>query len=345
MSTLTQSGAAPPKSTALAGGLMLAATFFWAGNIVAGKVALAGFSPLALAELRMAMTAILYWIIYLSLMGWRRHHFSTLENGSPLADMAERTMFAPPTRSLHPSRRQWLILLAMALTGITLNQIFYIGGLAKTSVTHAGLIQAIGPVMVLLLAASIRTERLTLQKIAGMTVSFAGVAILLAEKPGKASGAHWQGDVMMIVAGAVFAVYTILMKEVAHVYDTLTLNAITFGLGALLLIPFCARATARVDFGRVSTSAWLGLAFMVLFGSLAAYLIYGFALQKLSASTVASFSYLQPVMAAALGVWLLSERITVKTVVGGVIILAGVYLTEHARGEKHHIHHLATGKV
>lgn len=341
MSAPPQSATAPPKSTTAAGGLMLGATFFWAGNIVAGKVALAGFSALALAELRMAATAILYWIIYLSLIGWRRHRTAVSANPHSREGMAHHPPPSPP----RPSPRQWLILVAMALTGITLNQIFYIGGLAETSVTHAGLIQAIGPVMVLLLAASIRTERLTWQKIAGMTVSFAGVAILLAEKPGKASGAHWQGDVMMIVAGAVFAVYTILMKEVAHVYDTLTLNAIVFGLGAVLLIPFCARATAHVDYGRVSTGAWTGLGFMVLFGSLAAYLIYGFALQKLSASTVASFSYLQPVMAAALGVWLVSERITLKTVVGGAIILGGVYLTERARGEKYHMHHLATGKV
>ncbi|MGH9449449.1 MAG: DMT family transporter [Terriglobia bacterium] len=302
----------------MAGGLMLLTTFFWAANIVAGKMALLGFSALALAQLRMAAAALLYWIIYVSIRG---------------------------LPSLRPSKRQWLILGAMALTGITLNQIFYIGGLAKTSVTHAGLIQAIGPVMVLLLASSVRMESLTLQKIAGMVVSFAGVAVLLVEKPGKASGAHWTGDLLMIAAGAVFAVYTILMKEVAHLYDTLTLNAMVFGIGAVLLIPFCARATARAAWGRVSAEAWLGLAFMVLFGSLAAYLIYGFALQKLSASTVASFSYLQPVMAAALGVWLLAEHITVKTVVGGAIILAGVFLTEHARGTKRHVHHLATGKV
>lgn len=315
---LSDAAPARPSNTAAASGLMLLTTFFWAGNIVAGKLALAGFSALALAQLRMAATAVLYWIIYLSIRG---------------------------LPSLRPTRRQWLILGAMALTGITFNQIFYIGGLAKTSVTHAGLIQAIGPVMVLLLAGFMRMEALTLGKIAGMAVSFAGVAILLIEKPGKASGAHWTGDLLMIAAGAVFALYTILMKEVAHLYDTLTLNAIVFGLGTILLIPFCARSTARVAWHHVSMEAWLGLAFMVLFGSLAAYLIYGFALQKLSASTVASFSYLQPVMAAALGVWLLSERITLKTVVGGAIILAGVYLTEHARGSKRHMHHLATGKV
>jgi drug/metabolite transporter (DMT)-like permease len=199
--------------------------------------------------------------------------------------------------------------------------------------------------MVLLLAGFLHVETFTLQKIAGMVICFAGVAMLLLEKPGNASGAHWSGDLMMIAAGGVFAWYTILMKEVAHLYDTLTLNALVFGLGAILLVPFCASATGRVQWHHVSGRAWLGLGFMVLFGSLAAYLIYGFALQELTASTVASFSYLQPIMAAALGVWLLGERITTGTVFGGVVILAGVYLTEHARGAKRHIRHLATGKV
>ncbi|MGH9446441.1 MAG: DMT family transporter [Terriglobia bacterium] len=316
--SLTGTVSSKPKNTVAASSLMLLTTFFWAGNLVAGKFALTGFSSLALAQVRMAASGLLYWVLYISYRG---------------------------LPSLRLSRRQWLILGLMALTGITLNQIFYIGGLARTSVTHAGLIQAIGPVMVLLLAGFLRIETLTRWKIAGMGVSFTGVAILLIERPGRASGAHWSGDLMMIAAGGVFAWYTILMKEVAHLYDTLTLNALVFGLGAILLVPFCASATARVSWAHVSGRAWAGLGFMVLFGSLVAYLIYGFALQELAASTVASFSYLQPVMAAALGVWLLGERITVSTIVGGAVILAGVYLTEHARGAKRHIRHLATGKV
>jgi drug/metabolite transporter (DMT)-like permease len=184
-----------------------------------------------------------------------------------------------------------------------------------------------------------------MHKIPGMAICFAGVAVLLFEKHPGGSGAHWQGDAMLIAAGAVFAVYTALMKEVAHAYDTLTLNAIVFGLGAILLIPFGASATLKIDFRHVSGRAWLGLGFMVLFGGLVAYLIYGFALQELTASSVASFSYLQPLFAAATSVWLLGERITTGAVLGGTVILAGVYLTERARGVKRHIPHLATGKV
>lgn len=318
MASSAAGGAQPRPKMGLASALMLVTTFFWAGNIVAGKMALTGFSALALAQLRMATAAILYGALYVA---WR---------GFPV---------------FHLKRRQWLVLVLMALTGITLNQIFYIGGLARTSVTHTGLIQAAGPVMVLLLAGVMRLESLTLGKVVGMSISFLGVAVLLIEKSPQGTGAHWQGDVILLAAGAVFAYYTILMKEVANVYDTLTLNALVFGLGAILLVPFCARPVARVDWRHVPAQAWWGLVFMVLFGSLIAYLIYGFALQELSASYVAAFSYLQPIMAAALGVWLVGEKISGTVVLGGALILLGVYLTELKRGKRKHIRHLASGKV
>lgn len=309
---------APGRGGGMANGLMLLTTFFWASNIVAGKVALAGFNALALAQLRMAATAILYVLLYVA---WR---------GIP------RVRLSP---------RQWLVLGLMALTGITLNQICYIGGLAKTSVTHTGLIQAIGPIMVLLLAASMRKEALTSRKILGMAISFAGVALLLIGKPAQGSGANWLGDLILIAASGFFAYYTILMKEVADCYDPLTLNTLVFGLGAILLVPFCATSIAEVRWDKISSHAWYGLAYMVLFGSLVAYLIYAFALEKLSASNVAAFAYLQPVMAALLGIWLLAEKVSLKVVLGGALILCGVYLTERARGERKHIQHLATGRI
>lgn len=311
-------GRAPIHRNGMAEALMLFTTFCWAGNIVAGKIALQAFSPLALAQVRMGAAAIIYIAVYIA---WR---------GVP---------------RLHLTRRQWLLLAVMAFTGITANQIFYIGGIAKTSVTHAGLIQAIGPIMVLLLAAAMGTEALTSRKIAGMAVSFTGVAILLVEKAPRGSGATWVGDVMLIIAAAVFSYYTILTKEVSDQYDSLTLNALVFGLGAIFLIPFCAVSVQRVRWDSIPLQAWMGLLFMVLFGSFVAYLIYAFALERLSASNVAAFAYLQPVMAALLGIWLLNERVSYQAVIGGALILGGVYLTERERGERKNIHHLARGRI
>lgn len=306
------------RQNGIANALMLVTTFCWASNIVAGKVALTGFDPLALAQLRMAGAAILYLLLYVVWRGRPR-----LQLGKP----------------------EWLMLALMALTGITLNQICYIDGLARTSVTHTGLIQAIGPVMVLLLSASMGMESLNHGKIIGMAISFVGVALLLLERPAQGSGANWLGDLIVLAAGGFFAYYTILVKKSATRYDPLTSNALVFGLGAIFLIPVCLHSVVQIRWSQMPLHAWLGLAYMVLFGSFVAYLIYAFALEKLSASTVAAFAYLQPLMAALMGMWLVGEKISLSVVLGGALILFGVYFTERARGERKNIHHLARGRI
>jgi len=99
----------------------------------------------------------------------------------------------------------------------------------------------------------------------------------------------------------------------------------------LLMIPFAARSVRQIRWDSVSPGAWGGLAFMVVLGTVVAYLFYAFALTELSASRVAAFAYLQPVVAALLGVWLLRERITPTVLAGGALILSGVYLAERER--------------
>lgn len=306
------------RRNGIASALMLVTTFCWASNIVAGKVALTGFDPLALAQLRMAGAAIVYLLLYVVWRGRLR-----LRLGKP----------------------EWLMLGLMALTGITLNQICYIGGLAQTSVTHTGLIQAIGPVMVLLLSASMGMESLTHGKMIGMAISFTGVSLLLLEQPAQGSGANWRGDLIVLAAGGFFAYYTILVKKSATRFDPVTSNALVFSLGAIFLIPVCLHSVLQIQWRQIPLHAWLGLAYMVLFGSFVAYLIYAFALEKLSASTVAAFAYLQPLMAALMGMWFVGERISLSAVLGGTLILFGVYLTERARGERRNIHHLARGRI
>ena len=73
---------------------------------------------------------------------------------------------------------------------------------------------------------------------------------------------------------------------------------------------------------------------MIVFGSVVSYLLFAYVLTELAASRVAAFNYLQPVIASGLAIWLLSERLTSKVVMGGGLILAGVYLTERERGEE-----------
>lgn len=287
--------------------LMLVATFCWGANIVAGKEALRGFGPLALTQLRVIGAALILGILFL----------------------ASREKL-----SFRLTRRRWMTLVVLALCGVTFNQLFFIAGLARTSVAHTGLIVAIGPVMVLVLSCLMRLEALTALKFLGMVISFGGVAVLTTGKVGQGDQGHWLGDVIVLAGTAVFSYYTILVKEMAEEVDALALNALTYGLGTLLMLPFGAGAVFAVHWESLSAKAWWGLAYMIVFGSVVPYLIYVLALTALTASRVAAFGYLQPVIASGLGLWLLAERITPRVVVGGILILLGVYFSERERGDK-----------
>ena len=286
--------------------LMLIATFCWATNIIAGKEALRGFGALALAQMRVSGASAIYVVLFLA---W------------------------PRRPSLRRSRRDWAFLGLAALFGVTLNQLFFIGGLARTSAAHTALIVALGPVMVLALSRMLRMEALTLLKSVGILVSFCGVAVLTTSKGGGGDGVHWQGDLLAFAASSVFAYFTILVKKAAVQSDALTLNTIVFTLGSVLMLPFTAPELLAVRWSAMPSLAWWSLAYMVILGSVLAYLLFAFVLAEFTPSRVAAFNYLQPLIAISLGVWMLGEKVTSGLIAAGALILVGLYLTERKNSD------------
>ncbi len=285
---------------------MLVAVSCWAINMVATKEALLGFSPLSLAMVRAVAAALVFWILFL---------------------------FFRDRSLLRLTRGQWLRFLLMAFCGITMDQLLFIEGVAHTDVPHAALIVAVEPVMVLALSVLMSLETLTMLKGVGMALSFSGVVLLTYGKTGHANHADWLGNLILMAEVVVFAVYTILVKEVSDQYDVVTLNSMVFGLGALMMVPFCATAVWHLQWSRIPMRSVLGLGFMIFFSSVIAYLLYVFALKGLTAARVEAFYYIEPVIATGLGIWLLHDRVGLWVILGGGLILLGVYFTEWERGE------------
>lgn len=283
----------------LAYGAMLSVTCLIAGNFLAGKYGLQGFAPSALAQLRVSAAALVLVGIFLS----RGKH------------------------SRLPARfKEWLVLAALAFLGITVNQLCFMNGLARTSVLHAGLIGGLGPVVILGLSVLTAVETFTVLKVSGMLISLGGVILLVTQKAGSGAQPTLVGDAIVFGATAAFASYIVLEKRIVGRYDNLTLNAVIFGLGALLMLPFTVRSIVAVRWSDVPLRAWWGLGFMAFGGSVIAYVLYAFALSKLTASKVGAFSFLQPILVAVLAVLFANEHITVMESVGGVLVLVGMYL-------------------
>ena len=300
------------SGTALLYALIFLMVVFWSGNYIAGKIALREFSPLLLAGLRIGLAGVAMVPLYF----WERAKL-----GAGMSAGAARTSACATGH-----------LLLLGLLGVTLNQVFFIVGLSRTSVAHAAILIGLTPIQVLVIAGLRGQERITARKAAGMAIALAGVAVLKWFEPaigtGVGAGTTWTGDFVVFLGGLCFALFTVFGKEATARYSTITMNTYAYVGGAVALLPLTLWEASRQPLAHVSAGAWLAAVYMALFPSVIAYLIYYHALAHMTASRVSAFSYLQPVFASIMGVVILSERLGTPVIAGGLVILTGVYLAE-----------------
>lgn len=295
------------RSHALMHMLMFGTTFCWAVNIIAVKEALTGFHSFALTQISITLAGIIFIVLFL---------------------------FTGKFRNLKLARRDWVFMIFTGVTGVALNQLCFVAGLEYSSASHAGLIVALGPVMVLVLSSTIGLEPLTIPKFVGMLVAFGGVAILTTAKGGAGHHKALMGDLILLAGTALFAAYTIMVKEVADKCDALTINTLAYLVGVPLLAPVTIPAVLEVHWGEIPTGAWWALAYMIFFGSVVPYLIFALAMTELTAARVAAFGYFQPLIATTFAVWMLHESLSARLFIGGALVLGGLYLTERERGDE-----------
>jgi drug/metabolite transporter (DMT)-like permease len=286
-----------PSSLRLYGLISLMA-LGWSLNFIIGKIALREFPALLLSCLRTTLAGLLMLPVY----------------------------FLRPNRHGRFSARSGLPLVALGILGVVCNQVLFVLGLNRTSVAHASILVCTAPVIVLLIAAAARQERITAMKLAGLATAVAGVTILQTARH-HGSGATLAGDALVISSSLAFALFTVLGKRYTREYGTVTLNTYAYATGALLLVPLTLWQGAGFPFAQVSAAAWISLAYMALVPSVICYLIYYWALTHIPATRASAFSYVQPVIATLVAIPVLSEHVTAQVVLGGALTLGGVYIT------------------
>lgn len=222
------------------------------------------------------------------------------------------------------------LMLVLGLCGVALNQAFFVVGLAMTSVAHAAIVSALGPVQVLLIAAMRGQERLTAGKLGGLAVAFTGVGVLQLAKSGH-SGASLRGDLFVYASTLLFACFSVFGKAPSRRIGAFTMTSIAYMGSGLAMIPVVAITGKDLNWSALPWGVWAGLLYMAAFSSVIAYLIYNYALTWVQASRVAAFCYAQPILAALLGWLILGEALTALVVVSAALVLAGVMLVERAR--------------
>ena len=294
------------KSRRLLGALAaLGAVLIWGFTFVPSKLALAEMGPFTLAVLR----------FLLALM-----------------------VILPAIRLLPPSARvrrvPWRVLALAGLTGVTLYFGFQNVGLALTSAAEAGLIAGAVPALTAAGSALVLHERMTRSRLLGISASVVGVAIVVLAGNAARGGGSLVGDLLIMGAMIAWVFYTLVNKSVSGRMPDGVLLAYTMTLGTLFMLPTIPVELSMVGFGPVSVGGWLSVLFLGVGGSAAAFYCWNTALHYLDASEASTYINLVPVVTVLSAALMLGERPAPGQLVGGALVMLGVYLAGRNGGPR-----------
>jgi drug/metabolite transporter (DMT)-like permease len=190
----------------------------------------------------------------------------------------------------------------------------------------AALLVAMVPLWVVVLRA-LTGDRPRSRTVIGVLIGFVGLTILIV--PSGDAGTTTVGGILLIIGASLsWSIGSLLAGRVAVPANPFvtTFYEMLAGGSVLVLIGLVAGETKDVDFGAISGRSWLALAYLVLMGSVVAFSAYVWLLHHAPISLVATYAYVNPVIAVLLGALILNEPITAAVVAGGAVIVLGVVL-------------------
>lgn len=226
------------------------------------------------------------------------------------------------------ARSDWPRLLACAFFGVAFNQLLFFKGLSLTSPIHASVLMLVTPILVLLGAAFALKEKVLWHRWLGIALGVTGAALLVVSAARTDKQASALGDVLVFLNAASYAVYLILAKPLLSRYSALTLTKYTFLLAVPMVLPFGLPELARVNWAEMPVAVYTAIAFIVLFVTIAAYLLNAWTMQFVSPGTVGAYIYLQPVCAVALSLALGIDSLSLQKVLYMLLIFGGVFLAQ-----------------
>ncbi len=281
----------------------------WGGTWVAARFAVQEAPPLAVAVWRFFFAAS----SLLVLVRWRHGRLPPLE------------------------RREFWLIVALGATGIFLYNLFFLFGMQYITAGRGALVVATTPVITLLLAAGWLKERMTPAKAAGSALAFLGCLLVIGRGDPLAlvAGRIGAGEWLILGCALMWSLYTLIgrlgtQSLARRNLGALVMTAYASCAGFLMLLAAALMENPAQLVPHYSLSAWGAILFLGLLGTTLGFTWFSGAVQKIGAQRASVFINLVPLAAVLQGAWLLGERLDASALVGGLLVIGGVLLTQGA---------------
>lgn len=279
---------------------MLGANTMWGLMAPIAKMVMAAgiVSPLLMTNFRILGAALLFWTASL---------FAPYEK-------------VPP--------RDLLLLAGAAMLGILFNQGCYVFGVGFTSPGEASIITTTMPLWVMVFAAVILGEPITLKKIGGILLGASGALILVlgASKTGMKGDNPTLGDILVLTAQLSYALYLTFYRNFIKKYSVFTLMKWMFTFASIAILCVSVGEWSRVRWAEFTSREVMGVGYVVFFATFLAYICIMIGQKNLRPTLVGMYNYVQPIVASCVGIWLGLDSFNFGKVIAVVLIFSGVFL-------------------
>jgi len=276
------------------------AVIVWGASFIATKIALREISPVTAVWLRFSMG-----VIILGLAVALRNQLSLLR------------------------RSEWAYFALLGFLGVTLHQWLQSNGLQTSEAGTTAWIVSMTPVFMAVLGWIVLKEKLGWIKIAGILLAFIGVLIVVSKGDirsisiGKFGA---PGDKLILISALNWAVFSALSRRGLKTHSATLMMFYVMSFGWLFIsILFFARQNIS-EIGKLTINGWFGITFLGVFCSGLAYIAWYDALQALTTAQTGVFLYIEPLIAVVVAFFILGEAITSALLIGGAVIILGVWL-------------------
>jgi drug/metabolite transporter (DMT)-like permease len=283
---------------------LVAAIAVWGGSFIATKIALREVSPVTVVWSR-----FLIGLIILGWFAWRHGELAI------------------------PNWKTGLEFAFLGFMGISLHQWLQSSGLVTSEAATTAWILSTTPVFMAVLGWLFLKEHLGLARTAGIVMAALGVLLVISKGSLNSlfSGSFGRpGDILILISAPNWAIFSVMSRPALQKHSAIKVTFYVLLFGWLLTSLQFLAGRHWVEFSQLSTSGWICIAFLGIFCSALAYIFYNDGLKALPASQVGAFLYLEPLVATLVAAAVLSEQIVLATLIGGALILLGVWQVNRA---------------
>ena len=224
--------------------------------------------------------------------------------------------------------KNWKLVLGLAITGIVLqNSMIYFA--ARTADPfNMSLLALNGPIFLLVLSLIFLHEHISLMQIIGFIIALGGVIFIITQgNISKLLNFNFApGDLFVLFNSFCFAIYSLLQKKRPSEINQQTMLAATAFVGVILLYPIAFIEVGENIFSKLNTQDWLILAYLGIFNSVGAYLMWNNALAKIGNLKTGIIYYLLPFFSGIEAFLFLGERFYPSQILGGLFVISGIMM-------------------